>query len=98
VQTCSKCNAQSPDFEKSCLNCGSNLSKFSSISVARKKFKENPRVKNIRLLIAADACPACREVEGTYDKDSIPELPVKGCSHNMGCRCYYEPTLNNIYP
>lgn len=98
MQTCSICNAQSPDVEKTCINCGSNLSEFSSTAVARKKYQENPRVNNIRLVIAANACPACREVEGTYDKDSIPELPVKGCSHNLGCRCYYEPTLNNIYP
>ena len=98
MQTCSICNAQSTDIEKNCINCGSNLSEFSSTAVTRKRYQDNPRVTNVRLVIAADACPACRKVEGTYDKGSIPVLPVKGCSHNLGCRCYYEPTLNNIYP
>ena len=52
----------------------------------------------VRVVVAADACPACRDIEGTYNKDSIPGLPVHGCSHNLGCRCFYEPTLENIYP
>ena len=27
-----------------------------------------------------------------------PTLPVEGCSHGLGCRCYYEPVLTEIYP
>ncbi len=98
MQTCSICNAQSSDIEKNCVNCGRNLSEYSSTVVAKKKFVENHRVRLVRLVVASDACPACRKVEGTYEKDSVPELPTKGCSHNIGCRCFYEPTLNNIYP
>ena len=98
MQTCSICNAQSSDIEKNCVNCGRNLSEFSSTAVARRKFVENPRVRLVRLIVAAEACPACHKVEGTYDEVSIPELPIEGCSHNISCRCFYEPTLNNIYP
>jgi hypothetical protein len=28
----------------------------------------------------------------------VPELPVRGCSHKNGCRCFYEPFLTDIYP
>lgn len=65
---------------------------------ALKKFQENPRVKNIRLIVAADCCPICAAYEGTYPKDEVPELPIEGCSHPKGCRCFYEPMLTVIYP
>jgi hypothetical protein len=50
------------------------------------------------LIVANDACPACREAEGAFDKDQIPQLPVAGCSHPLGCRCFYEPALAEIFP
>jgi hypothetical protein len=25
-------------------------------------------------------------------------LPVEGCSHALGCRCFYQPVLDEIYP
>ena len=65
---------------------------------ALKKFQDNPRVKNIRLIVSADCCPACAAYEGTYDKFEAPSLPIEGCSHQNGCRCFYEPMLNIIYP
>ena len=65
---------------------------------ALKNFKENPRVKNIRLITYADCCPVCASFEGTYDKEEVPPLPIQGCSHPNGCRCFYEPMLNIIYP
>jgi len=65
---------------------------------ALKKFQDNPRVKNIRLIVSADCCPACAAYEGTYDKFKAPTLPIEGCSHPNGCRCFYEPMLNIIYP
>lgn len=98
MQTCSKCNTQSPDSATNCLNCQADLSEFSTTAVALKKFQANPRVLNVRLVVAHDCCPACRLVEGTYDKNQAPRLPVEGCSHNLGCRCYYEPMLSDIYP
>jgi hypothetical protein len=62
------------------------------------KFQENERVKNVRLIVAGDCCPVCAAHEGTYDKFDAPQLPVEGCSHPNGCRCFYEPLLTSIYP
>jgi hypothetical protein len=98
VQTCSKCNAQSPDTAPQCIACQADLSIFSMTAVALKKFQDNPRVRDVRLVVAADACPACAAYEGTYPKDQVPTLPIEGCSHPNGCRCFYEPMLNIIYP
>ena len=63
-----------------------------------KRFQENPRVLYVRLTVAQDCCPACRQVEGAYPKDQAPKLPVDGCSHGLGCRCFYQPFLDDIYP
>lgn len=98
MQTCIKCNAQSPDTARNCYNCGANLQEFSATMTALRRFQDNPRVLNIRLVVAQDACPACLEVERTYTKDQVPPLPVEGCSQRLGCRCYYEPSLYDIYP
>ena len=65
---------------------------------ALKKFQVNERVKNVRLIVAGDCCPVCAAMEGTYDKHDAPLLPVEGCSHPKGCRCFYEPMLTTIYP
>jgi hypothetical protein len=98
VQTCSKCNAQSPDTASNCATCQADLRKFSATAIAIKNFIENPRVINIRLVVGADCCPVCAAHEGTYPKDGAPQLPIEGCSHPNGCRCFYEPMLNIIYP
>ncbi len=98
MQTCSKCNALSPDEAKNCVNCGANLSEFSTTAVARQRFQINPRVNSVRIIVMHNACPACKEIEGTYQKDALPTLPVEGCSHARGCRCFYQPNLEVIYP
>jgi hypothetical protein len=67
-------------------------------AVARKKFLENPRVRDVRLVISDNACPVCAAREGTYAKDNIPIIPIEGCSSPEGCRCFYEPMLSEIYP
>ncbi len=98
MQTCSKCHAQSPDTALACVSCGADLQEFSTTAVALKRFQENPRVTYVRIAVAGDACPACYEHHGTYPKDQVPRLPVEGCSHEHGCRCFYEPLLSEIYP
>ncbi len=98
MQTCTRCHSQSPDSTRSCLSCGADLQQYSVTAVALKKFQDNPRVLNIRLVVAHDACPTCAEMEGTYEKFSAPSLPVEGCSCPTGCRCFYEPMLEEIYP
>jgi len=63
-----------------------------------KQLQNNPRVKNIRIIVSPDCCPACAAKEGTYEKDDVISLPIEGCSNPAGCRCFYEPMLNIIYP
>jgi len=98
LQTCTRCNASSPDTARTCPNCNSDLTQYSSTAVALRNFIENPRVGSIRISVAAGACPACYEARGTFPKDSVPALPHQGCSHQYGCRCTYEPVLNDIFP
>lgn len=98
MQTCSQCNTQSPDTTIQCPQCEADLTTHNQRAVALKGFQENPRVVNIRLIVSENCCPACREFEGTYLKDNVPALPVVGCSHKHGCRCFYEPRLEVVYP
>lgn len=70
----------------------------SSAYQSLKKLQENPRVKYIVVVVPANACPACQNLTGTYPKDQVPRLPVESCSHPQGCRSYYLPYLDEIYP
>jgi hypothetical protein len=83
---------------ETCVNCGADLGEFSSKAVALKRLRDNPRVKTVRLIVTPDACPACQEAAGAYPKEAAPALPIEGCSHGLGCRCFYEPYLEEIYP
>jgi len=98
VRTCSICRTQSPDTAERCVQCGSDLAVHSATAVALQQLRSNERVSRIRLIVADDACPACRAAEGEFPKDHIPALPTRGCSHANGCRCFYEPALVEIYP
>jgi hypothetical protein len=93
MQTCSKCNATSPDNAQTCFNCQADLGLFSATAVALKRLQENPRVRAIRVTVANDACSYCYELMNTYLKDQVPHLPHAGCSQANGCRCFYEPVL-----
>lgn len=93
MQTCSKCNASSPDTASTCVNCKADLKTFSTTAVALKRMQENSRIKAIRVTVAHDACPHCYSLMKTYPKDKVPALPHLGCSHETGCRCFYEPVL-----
>jgi hypothetical protein len=98
MQTCSICNALSPDSAVLCTKCQADLRENSITAVALKKFKANPRVEAIIVSVAEDACPACQQLQGSYPKDQAPTLPIEGCSHTLGCRCFYQPVLTEIYP
>jgi hypothetical protein len=98
MQTCSLCYTQSSDSVAICPKCQVELREYSTTAVALKRFQNNSRVLTIRLAIPDDACPACHAVEGTYAKDKAPILPVEGCSEPNGCRGFYEPVLDEIYP
>ena len=98
MQTCSNCHVQSPDAVEYCINCQADLIEMSETAIALKKFQMTPRVRYVRIVVADHCCPACREMEGAYPKDQVPRLPVEGCSHERGCRCFYQPFLTEIFP
>ena len=98
MQTCSLCNASSPDQASHCVNCQADLSEHSVTAEALKRFQANPRVKAVTVASSSDSCSYCYEQLGTYPADRVPPLPHKGCSHTNGCRCFYIPVLNDIYP
>jgi len=62
------------------------------------RMKINPRIKYIVIVVPEDACPACQNLTGTYPKDQVPRLPFDKCSHPLGCRSYYLPYLDEIFP
>jgi hypothetical protein len=70
----------------------------SSAAQSLKRMQANPRVKYVVIVVPPDACPACQELTGTYRKDQVPRLPIEACSHPLGCRAYYLPYLDEIYP
>jgi hypothetical protein len=98
VQTCGVCNKQSPDMVTVCPRCGSNLREKSMTALSLQKMRGNDRVSLVRVSVAGDCCPACAAVQGSHPKDNVPVLPIEGCSHVNGCRCYYEPVLTEIFP
>ena len=98
VQICSKCHTQSSDIVSECSGCGADLREWSNAAVSLKRMQNNQRISYVRIAVMDDCCPACRQMEGAYAKDEIPQLPIQGCSHALGCRCYYQPVLEYIYP
>jgi hypothetical protein len=98
VQTCSQCHTQSPDNAGQCVNCQADLHQFSETAVALKRIRGNPRISYLRVAVNHDCCPACRQAEGAYAKEKAPKLPVEGCSHPLGCRCFYQPVLDELFP
>ena len=98
MQTCGICNTQSGDFVHLCPRCGSDLRQKSTTALARARMQSNDRVQYIRVSVSNACCPACASVQGEYPKEQVPVLPVEGCSHGHGCRCYYEPVLTEVYP
>lgn len=98
MQTCSRCHTGSSDTAARCAKCGADLSRESESAVARSRLQANPRVYRIRLVVHEDACPACCAAEGETAKADVPIVPIHGCSHPLGCRCFYEPALSEIFP
>jgi hypothetical protein len=98
LQTCSVCFSQSPDSALTCTNCQADLAQKSTTAVALKRFQANPRIQYVRISVAGDACPECAQHQRTYPKDQVPALPIEGCSHELGCRCFYDPVLEELFP
>jgi hypothetical protein len=70
----------------------------SEAALSLERMKANPRIKYIVIVVPEDACPACQNLTGTYPKDQVPCLPYEVCSHPLGCRSYYAPYLDEIFP
>lgn len=98
MQTCSKCHSISSDTVIICPTCQSDLRESSTSAVALKSFKSNPRVIAVRLIVANGCCPVCQQAEGVYPVEKTPTLPLEGCSDVDGCKCFYMPVLDEIYP
>ena len=98
MQTCSRCQTQSADTVLVCPSCQADLQELSVTAITLKHLLDNPRVELIRISAALDACPICQEASRAFPKDLVAKLPHQGCSHALGCRCCYEPVLNQIYP
>lgn len=52
----------------------------------------------VRIFASRDSCPYCTAMEGVYELHDVPELPHEGCSHSLGCRCFYAPHLDLYGP
>jgi len=74
------------------------LREKSLTALALTKLKANDRVSLVRVSVGDNCCPPCAAVQGAHAKDQVPVLPVDGCSHVNGCRCFYEPVLTEIFP
>lgn len=98
MQICSKCQTQVEDTLTHCSNCDADLREWSTTAKALKRIQDNPRIVYVRVAVAEDCCPTCREVEGAYAKEAAPMLPIEGCSNYLGCKCFYQPVLEEIYP
>jgi hypothetical protein len=98
VQTCGNCNTQSTDDVLVCPRCGADLKTKSQTALALARMQANARVTRVRISVMDNCCPACAAVQGAYPKESPPALPTEGCSHPLGCRCFYEPVLSEIFP
>ncbi len=72
--------------------------RMAEAEAALKRMQANPRITKIVVVVPGDACPACQEVFGTYEKDAVPRLPMDLCTHPMGCRAYYQPCIDELYP
>lgn len=77
-----------PDFERQAEEHRAALQRIIDGGIATK----------VRILASPDSCPVCRAVEGAYEFDEVPALPIDGCSHPLGCRCHYEPVLDRFGP
>jgi hypothetical protein len=93
-------NASSPSPEGAFRLTDRSADAWESSPAAQslKRMQANPRVKYVVVIVPGDACPACQNLTGTYPKDQAPRLPVESCSDPLGCRAYYLPYLDEIYP
>lgn len=55
-------------------------------------WRQSGVVTGYEILSPADSCEFCRSFpRGPYRLDEGPEIPHRGCTHKMGCRCTIIP-------
>ena len=87
-----------PSSDTNAKNPAAGAAELSPAAQALKRMQANPRVKYVVVVVPQGACPACQNLTGTYPKDQVPPLPTEECSHPYGCRAFYLPYLDEIYP
>lgn len=98
MRECALCHTQTEDQVTTCPGCGADLETDSVRAHALRVIVGNPRASMVYIVAPEDACPTCRAVQGTYEKDSVPKLPVEGCSCPHGCLLQYEPFVFEVGP
>ena len=88
----------SPNQSSRLTDRSEDMWETSEAAKSLERMKSNPRIKYIVIIVPEDACPACQNLTGTYPKDQVPRLPIEECSHPLGCRSYYLPYLDEIFP
>jgi hypothetical protein len=57
-----------------------------------RKYRRAEWVRRVRIMTAEDSCAACKVLAmRTYELDSVPKLPCRGCTSAIGCRCALAP-------
>ncbi len=79
-----------------CPRCGADLTVESTSAQALRRYREDGRIREVRILADRNCCPTCREAAHSYAIGAVPALPIEGCSHPVGCRCVYEPVLDLV--
>ena len=93
-----KQDQSSTDTSSPLTDRSANIWETSEAVKSLERMKANSRIKYIVVVVPEDACPACQNLTGTYPKDEVPRLPYGECSHPLGCRAYYAPYLDEIFP
>lgn len=59
-------------------------------------YRRSEVVKGVEIIVAEDACEACRKLaDKTYKFNEVPLLPHVKCTHEKGCRCTYAPVTKS---
>lgn len=77
------------------------FSKSASVAIGRRQSRDELRelskeefISGVEILCQDDSCPVCKAAAKVYPLDKAPLLPIKGCTHEDGCRCCYSPVVD----
>ena len=69
---------------------------FAGTHIQRLAQMRQAGIKEVKVMHLGEySCEACQQFgDQIFSVDKAPELPHPGCTHEMGCRCGYEPMLD----